>query len=62
MMCKQVPAYLPHELLGFQHDELSGTLLTFDLLEKLNTLEKEQQEQAGNDNASSRMRKFKSRK
>ena len=38
-LCKQVPAYLPHELLGYETDSLKGTLLSSKLISRLNELE-----------------------
>ena len=61
MMCKQVPVYLPHELLGFKTDDLKGTLLTISLLAKLNRMENEANKEH-NQQSSSRMNKFKSNK
>ncbi len=61
MMCKQVPVYLPHELLGFKTDDLRGTLLTVSLLTKLNRMENEANKEH-NQQSSSRMNKFKNSK
>lgn len=59
LMCKQVPAYLPHELLGFTPDNLMGTLLSVELLTKLNNMEAEANKKE-NQTRSERMNKFKS--
>jgi len=57
MMCKQVPAYLPHELLGFPPDSLSGTMLSVELLTKLNIMEAEANKEH-NKSRSGRRNKF----
>lgn len=31
-VCKIIPAYMPHELLGFHKDSVPGMLLTIDLV------------------------------
>ena len=40
-VCKQIPAYLPHELFGFDQNSLPGMLLTIDILSKVNDQEAE---------------------
>ena len=61
MMCKQVPAYLPHELLGFSPDSLMGTMLSVELLTKLNILETEASKKH-NEERSGRRNKFENNK
>ena len=41
-VCKAVPAYLPHELLGYPTDSLKGMLLTVKIVEKINEEEAKQ--------------------
>ena len=59
-VCKAIPAYLPHELLGYKKDSLKGMLLTMEIVEKIN----EEEEKQTNDKTgqSQRLRKFRSRK
>jgi len=57
LLCKVVPAYLPHELLGFRTDSLQGTLLSIDLLTKIGNLESEANKEH-NTKRSGRMSKF----
>ncbi len=59
-VCKAIPAYLPHELLGYEKDSLKGMLLTMKIVEKIN----EEEEKQTNDKTgqSQRLRKFRSRK
>lgn len=59
MMCKQVPAYLPHELLGYPVYSLEGTLLSVELLSKINREENENSKEH-NQKSSSRRDKFNS--
>ena len=40
-ICKAIPAYLPHELLGYPTDSLEGMLLTKEILILLNQKESE---------------------
>ncbi len=56
-ICKQIPAYLPHELFGFPADSLEGTLLTAAILTKLNRMENEAGKEH-NVQRNSRMNKF----
>lgn len=41
-VCKAIPAYLPHELLGYQTTSLKGMLLTVKIVEKMNEEEAKQ--------------------
>ena len=41
-VCKQIPVYLPHELLGYPKDSLPGMLLTIELVSKMNEEENKQ--------------------
>ncbi len=58
-VCKAIPAHLPHELLGYEKDDLRGMLLTTSIVNEL-TIE----ENAANDKNSqtSRRQKFKQNK
>ena len=60
-VCKTIPAYLPHELLGYPSDSLPGMLLTFDIVDKIITKENEQTSQASK-GSKSRINKFKANK
>lgn len=56
-MCKAVPAYLPHELLGYARTSLDGTLLSMDILTKIG--EEERKEiQSSNSDAAGRRAKY----
>lgn len=56
-VCKAIPAYLPHELLGYKKDSLKGMLLTTKIIEKIN----EEEEKQTNDKSGQyeRLKKFK---
>ena len=43
-ICKIIPAYLPHELLGFNKDSVPGMLLTIDLVNEIIEQENEAQD------------------
>jgi len=56
-VCKAIPAYLPHELLGYQRNSLKGMLLTIKIIENINIEEEKQtNDKTGQ---SERLRKFK---
>ena len=56
-VCKYIPAYLPHEVLGFPRDSLPGMLLTIDMVKTMVDKENETvQDKAGQ---TSRINKFK---
>ena len=59
-VCKAIPAHLPHELLGYEKDDLRGMLLTTKIVNNLQIEENE----AMNDTKGQRARlnKFKTRK
>lgn len=59
-VCKAIPAYLPHELLGYKTDSLPGMLLSISILEKI--FEEENKQINDKTGQSQRLRKFKSRK
>ena len=59
-MCKIVPAYLPHELLGFKKDSLPGTLLSIEILGKI--VEAENKQVTDKTGQTQRRNKFKSRR
>ncbi len=56
MICKAIPAYLPHELLGYERNSLNGMLLTFEIVSNLNM--KEHSKSKGEKGRMSRMAKF----
>ncbi len=55
-VCKAIPAHLPHELLGYEKDDLRGMLLTTKII---NELQMEENDAMNKDSQSSRLRKFK---
>ena len=59
-VCKAIPAYLPHELLGYKTDSLLGMLLSIKILEKI--LEEENKQINDKTGQHARVHKFKSRK
>ena len=58
-ICKAIPAYLPHELLGFKSDDLSGMLLTTRIVNELNI---EENKAMQNPKQTARFNKFKANK
>jgi len=59
-VCKAIPAYLPHELLGYKTDSLPGMLLSIKILEKI--IEEENKQINDKSGQTARIHKFKSRK
>lgn len=61
--CKAVPSCMPHELLGFDLNDLTGTLLSIKLLNKVAEEEQEMQDKNDtNKKQKGRMDKFKRNK
>jgi len=58
-VCKAIPAHLPHELLGYEKDDLRGMLLTTKIV---NELQVEENDAMNKDSQTSRLRKFKNNK
>lgn len=58
-VCKAIPAHLPHELLGYEKDDLRGMLLTTSIV---NELQIEENAAMDKNSQSSRLRKFKTTK
>ncbi len=56
--CRAIPAYLPHELLGYNKDSLMGTMLTFKILDAVITKENEASGGGAKGQQSSRIAKF----
>ena len=59
-VCKAIPAYLPHELLGHPKDSLKGMLLSMDIIENINQEEEKQMNDKTGQTA--RVKKFKNRR
>lgn len=55
-VCKAIPAYLPHELLGYETSDLRGMLLTTKII---NELQIEENAAMDKNSQTSRLRKFK---
>ena len=58
-VCKAIPAHLPHELLGYEADDVRGMLLTSKIVSQLQTEENAAMHKS---NQSARINKFKANK
>ncbi len=58
-VCKAIPAHLPHELLGYEKDDLKGMLLTTKIVNELTI---EENAAADKNSQTSRRQKIKQNK